>query len=153
MHLGLSNNLQWSLFRIPHYWSILWPQLSRNYPIRLQQISCGVPCWSYSVQGRIYCHLVNRLIRYTVQKDIPCVLSVDGVHFILKFLSLLQDVEESSMLMQAPSNLPIILRISQPILNVPGPSSPMMETIWKWVLPVTSRSQTQVDSVKTVISR
>lgn len=68
-----------------------------------------------------------------INKDISCPLSVCVLHiellFSLKFLSLLQDVEELSMLIQAPSNLPIILRIFQPILNVPGPSSPMMETI------------------------
>lgn len=68
-----------------------------------------------------------------MKKDISCPLSGCVLHiellFPLKFLSLLQDVEELSMLIQAPSNLPIILRISQPILNVPGPSSPMMETI------------------------
>lgn len=67
-------------------------------------------------------------------KKRSCLLSVGVLHIKLlfpplKFLSLLQDVEELSMLIQAPSNLPIILRISQPILNVPGPSSPMMETI------------------------
>lgn len=78
MHLGFSDNLQWSLTRIPSYWSILWPQLSRNYPIRLQQISRVVPCWSYSVQRRIYCHLVNRLIRYVWKKISP-------VHFLDAF--------------------------------------------------------------------
>lgn len=50
-------------------------------------------------------------------------------YFFLKFLSFLQDVEELSMLIPAPSNLPITLRISQPMLNVPGLSSPTMETI------------------------